>query len=60
MVKIKTVAMILKILADFKIEFQKYYMVMRPWLVESSVIVPFCAITSMRDAVIINYQLFLY
>ena len=43
MAKIKTVAMILKILADFKIEFQKYYMVMRPWLVESSVIVPFCA-----------------
>ena len=42
MVKLKTVAMILKILADFKIEFQKY-MVMRPGLVESSVIVPFCA-----------------
>ena len=32
----------------------------RPWLVESSVIVLFCVITSMSDAVIINYQLFLY
>ena len=27
---------------------------LRPWLVESSVIVPFCVITSMRDVVIIN------
>ena len=31
---------------------------LRPWLFESSVIVPFCVITSMRDAV--YYQLFLH
>ena len=33
---------------------------LRLWLVESSVIVHFCIITSMCDVVIINYQLFLY
>ena len=30
------------------------------WLVESSVIIDLCVITSMHNAVIINYQLFLY
>ena len=33
---------------------------LRPWLVESSVIVPFCITTLMHNAVSINYQLFLY
>ena len=36
-----------------------FYYMLRLWLVESSVVVPFCVITSMRDAVIINYRLFL-
>ena len=35
-------------------------LMVRLCLVESLVIVPFCIITSMHDALIINYQLFLY
>ena len=42
-----------------KLEVKELFMV-RPWLVESLVIDPFCVITSMCDAVIIDYQLFLY